>query len=90
MLTKLQRQVLASVLRETDNGRWYRAGSDGRGSSGGQRVTLASLHARGLVKRRCHRGIEGESNAAHEYQVSDAFKAEWDRKCAEARANGPR
>jgi hypothetical protein len=63
-LTPTQRSVLAAVWRAHAAGRWYRA------ADSGERVTLASLHNHGVLARRAWRGIEGESNAAHEYCVA--------------------
>lgn len=60
-LTERQALVWTKVTRAATSGSWYRAAHPG------ERVTLASLWRRGLVRRRCHRGREGEANAAHEY-----------------------
>lgn len=43
---------------------WYRAANHG------ERVTLASLHGRGVAERRARRGNEGEADAAYEYRVA--------------------
>ena len=59
-----QKQVLAKVIVETQAGRWYRA------KSSGERVTLASLHRGLYLDRRAWRGVEGQADAAHEYQVT--------------------
>ena len=75
MLSKLQRATLARCIRARERSTWYRAAGNG------ERVTLASLYYRGLCIRRCHRGREGERDAAHEYRPSDAVMAEWDRRC---------
>lgn len=66
-MTPNQRRTLAAVVRATAAGRAYRA------SSCGERVTLASLFARGLLERRAWRGLEGERDAAHEYQAAAVF-----------------
>jgi hypothetical protein len=63
-LTKLQLGALATVYGATRRATWHRA------ASSGERVTLASLHTRGLLQRRARRGAEGEANAAYEYQVT--------------------
>lgn len=66
VLTPRQREVLVYVLLATiEPGAWYRA------SSSGERVTLASLHYRGILDRRARRGVEGDANAAYEYRVVD-------------------
>jgi hypothetical protein len=62
--TDPQRQVLAKVIFATQAGRWYRA------AGSGERVTLASLHRGLYLERRAWRGVEGQSDAAHEYQVT--------------------
>lgn len=67
-LTDNQRAVFVSVVRATRRNPdvWCRA------QSSGERVTLASLYVRGLLERRAWRGVEGETNAAHEYRASAA------------------
>lgn len=72
-MTQLQRKAMVAVLKATIAGRWTRAGECGIGSSQGERVTLASLYAKGLLKRQAWSGQEGEANAAYEYQASDLF-----------------
>lgn len=62
--TQLQVLVLLTVIRATRQGNWYRA------ASSGQRVTLASLYRHGYLTRRAWRGVEGEADAAHEYQAT--------------------
>lgn len=68
-LSSLQRQTLASVIRATASGAWYRA------SGSGERVTLASLRARHLLVRRIWKeskaaAARGDySSPAHEYQA---------------------
>jgi len=68
-LTDLQRETLAQVIRATHAGGWYRA------AGSGERVTLASLHARGLLVRRVWKeskaaAARGDySSPAHEYQA---------------------
>ena len=68
-LTTLQKRVLATVVLATEAGRWYRA------TGSGERVTLASLHSRGLAVRRAWRGVEGERDAAHEYRAAEVVLA---------------
>lgn len=68
-MTSLQKQVLATVIRTTHAGQWYRA------ASSGERVTLASLYYRGLIIRRAWRGVEGQRDAAHEYRTTEAVLA---------------
>jgi hypothetical protein len=63
-LTDNQKTVLVLVHRTALRGGWYRA------ATSGERVTLASLHSHGLLVRRARRGIEGEADAAYEYQTS--------------------
>lgn len=65
ILTDLQRQTLSRVAMAQAADAWYRAGSSG------ERVTLASLHTRGLLDRRAWRGVEGERDAAHEYRLHE-------------------
>lgn len=69
-LTDLQKEVFKTVARATANGGWYRAAHPG------QRVTLVSLHRRGLLNRRAWRGKEGSADAAHEYQPSKLVRIE--------------
>jgi len=72
-MTPRQKAVLAKVIVATTRGQWYRAGDvkdDGRLHGHGERVTLASLHSHGLLVRRAWRGVEGERDAAHEYQAA--------------------
>lgn len=83
-LTDRQRSVLAAVWRAHAAGTWYRA------ADSGERVTLASLHRNGLLARRAWRGIEGESNAAHEYCVSaKVAESANDRKDGPPKLGGP-
>ena len=70
VLTELQKEVFKKVVRATLNNEWYRA------ARSGERVTLASLHTRGLCRRRAWRGIEGQADAAHEYQVGPEVQEE--------------
>jgi hypothetical protein len=63
-LTDIQKTILVLVHRTAMRGGWYRA------ATSGERVTLASLHSHGLLVRRARRGIEGDANAAYEYQSS--------------------
>jgi hypothetical protein len=70
-VTDRQREVTARVIQEWQSGhRWYRA------AGSGERVTLASLHRAGVLHRRVWRGVEGESNAAHEYRPSNDLLTE--------------
>jgi hypothetical protein len=63
-LTSLCRAILATRKEE-----WIRAVDHG------ERVTLASLHTNGFVKRRAWRGKEGEPDAAYEYQATEQVMA---------------
>lgn len=65
MTTKRQQEVALKVARHQfrDNG-WYRA------EHPGQRVTLASLFRAGVLRRRAHRGVEGQPDAAYEYKLA--------------------
>lgn len=63
--TGSQIAVLRKVWRREG---WYRS------ESNGERVTLASLHARGLLVRRARRGVAGEPDAAYEYDLADAVR----------------
>ncbi len=74
-MTDRQKRMLIAVVRVTLAGRWYRAGDSGLGSSGGERVTLASLHTHGLLDRRAWRGVEGARDAAHEYRATERVLA---------------
>lgn len=69
-VTERQRAVLRAVALKAPG--WYRAGESGQGSSGGERVTLASLHRAGLVKRRVWRKGKSAADNAHEYAITDA------------------
>lgn len=60
-LTQRQRETLGRVRRSTTE--WYRA------SGNGERVTLASLHRRGLLRRRAWRKGKSSADDAHEYCV---------------------
>lgn len=77
-LSDLQRQTLARCIRARETGTWYRAAGNG------ERVTLASLYRRGFCMRRCHRGREGEPDAAHEYRPTSEVMGEWNERCASA------
>ena len=68
-MTNRQRALMLAVARKAPA--WYRAGDSGQGSSGGERVTLASLHRAGLVKRRVHRAGKSKADNAHEYALTD-------------------
>jgi hypothetical protein len=72
-LTPVARETLAHVAREHRAGRWARARRHG------ERPSLASLHARGLVVRRPWRGADGAADAAYEYRLSDALAAAIER-----------
>lgn len=64
-LTDLQKESLKRLGALPDDG-WHRA------TYAGERVTLASLHTRGLAKRQAWR----KSTApAYEYRLSDALQA---------------
>lgn len=71
MLTQLQREVLLAVARNCRAGFWYRA------QSSGQRVTLASLHRKGLLTRRVRRKGANSADNAYEYRLSEAVRAEF-------------
>lgn len=62
-LTVNERALLVPLVGATFGGRWFRARRQG------EAVTLASLYRKGLAVRRCHRGAEGDADAAHEYQA---------------------
>ena len=68
--TTLQRLMLVRVALTEADGDWYRA------RSSGERVTLASLHTRGLLLRRAWRGTEGDRSAAHEYRLHELLRRE--------------
>lgn len=77
MSSKLQRLTTLAVLGRTAAGLWYRAGDDpAHGSPAGERVTLASLFAAGLLVRRAWRGEDGAASAAYEYQASPDLLAQ--------------
>ncbi len=59
-LSDFQKASLVRAVRA--QGGWIQA------LSSGERVTLASLYAKGLLNRRARRGVEGEVSAAYEYQ----------------------
>lgn len=63
-MTRLQILAIARAVTLTQRGEWLRA------SGSGDRVTLASLHTRGLFTRRARRGVEGHPSAAYEYQAT--------------------
>jgi hypothetical protein len=63
-LTERQRVVFANVIQAHLRGERYRA------ANSGERVTLSSLYRRWqLLVRWAWRGREGDSNAAHEYDL---------------------
>lgn len=74
-LSALQRQTLVRAMRATAQGVWIRA------LTSGERVTLASLHTRGLLVRRVWKesrvaAARGDySSPAHEYQVAPELAA---------------
>jgi hypothetical protein len=61
-----QKEVFAKVLAT-----WRSDLKHYRAESSGERVTLASLARAGALTRRVWRGVEGDSNAAHEYRPSN-------------------
>lgn len=63
-LTESQRRTLRRVRVVHDRGEWARA------VSAGERVTLASLEARGLLERRPWRGDGVSRDSAFEYRLS--------------------
>jgi hypothetical protein len=69
-LSDLQRQTLVRVIRATARGQWCRA------LGSGERVTLASLHAKGLLVRQVWKESKSAaarghySSPAHEYQAT--------------------
>lgn len=67
-LTKVGRETLAHVARETLAGQWARARRHG------ERPSLASLHTRGYLIRRPWRGEEGHPDAAYEYRLAPALE----------------
>ena len=62
-MTPRMKEVYRTVFAATHKGGWYRAAHPG------QRVTLACLFRHGALERRAWRGVTGEADAAHEYQV---------------------
>lgn len=77
-MTDREQEVAVQVIyhyRQTGSG-WYRA------SGNGERVTLASLHRKGLLRRRAWRGTEGDVDAAHEYYPSSNLLGELARHAA--------
>lgn len=67
-MTELQRQI-ANLVRAAHPG-WFRA------QRAGHRVTLASLYRAGVLERRAWRGVAGEADAAYEYRLAPAVRAE--------------
>ena len=70
-LTSQQKAMLACLIAYSQRECWYRSRDNG------ERVTLASLYARGLAVRRAWRGAEGQASAAHEYQASPLVLDVW-------------
>jgi len=68
-MTRLMFRALCRVVRISPSG-WYRAADHG------ERVPLAYLYRRALVRRRARRGTEGEASAAYEYQASESVCVE--------------
>lgn len=68
-LTELQRASIVRCYRAGQEGRWHRS------TYAGERVTLASLHTRGLLERRAWRGAEGRADSAFEYRCTPALQA---------------
>ena len=69
-LSPRQKFVLGQVYRANIKGERYRA------ADSGERVTLASLFRVRLLDRWVWRGIEGEANAAHEYELHPVVREE--------------
>jgi hypothetical protein len=63
--TERQRIVIARCIKATHRGEWYRA------VGSGERVTLASLHSKGLLTRRVWRQARQQVDNAHEYKATD-------------------
>lgn len=76
LLTDASRSALAHVARE------HRAGGWARARSHGERVSLASLYARGYIIRRAWRGAEGQPDAAYEYRLTPELADAVERKRA--------
>lgn len=57
-----------------------------RSRTAGERVTLASLHARGHLVRRAWRGEAGQADAAYEYTLHPELAKALAAKMAERRA----
>lgn len=73
-MTARMKEVLIYVWMHSSAPRfWHRA------RSSGERVTLASLHRKGLLQRRARRGVEGDADAAYEYACTETGK----RVCVE-------
>lgn len=83
-LTRLQIHALMRGIAAAEKDTWIRA------LSSGDRVTLASLHTRGLLERRAWRGAEGEANAAHEYRATAVVLESWREMVAKRRAEKER
>lgn len=73
-LTPVARTSLLECVRASRSDTWFRA------RRGGERASLAALHARGLVIRRAWRGEEGHPDAAYEYRAADVILEALDRR----------
>jgi len=73
-MTELQRRALARAIKA------YPESIIATGS--GDRVTLASLHTRGLLTRTVRREARQEADRAYAYKASDLVMEEWRAICA--------
>lgn len=72
-LTTTQRRCLVRVFQATRGGGWYRGGRTVEQTSGGERVTLSSLHSKGLLDRR----LCEDDRHAYEYKASATLMRLW-------------
>jgi hypothetical protein len=72
-LTLTQRRCLVRVFRATSGGEWYRGGQTAEQTSGGERVTLSSLHSKGLLDRQ----LRDDDRHAYEYRASATLMRLW-------------
>ncbi len=80
MLTDLQKAALRRVRSHELAGgadAWFRS------ETAGDRVTLASLDSRGLLRRRPWRGDGISRDSAFEYRLADELRDALNRKTAE-------
>lgn len=77
MLTAAQRRLLVHLHRQPAD-TWYRAAHHG------ERVTLASLHTRGLADRQPWRGDGISRDSAFEYRLTAGMRDAIDKKLAAA------